>query len=65
MIFVQPFLFCFSDCKSHSRSVRNRCEEFLVVSPMIGYGVYFSLIGWTFWYVRRLKVVAQRFEANA
>jgi hypothetical protein len=40
-------------------------EEFLIVSPIIGYGVYFSLIGWTFWYARRLKAAAQRLEANA
>ena len=40
-------------------------EEFLLISPIIGYGVYFSLIGWTFWYVRRLKAAAQRLEANA
>ena len=40
-------------------------EQFLLISPVIGYGVYFSLIGWTFWYVRRLKAAAQRLEANA
>jgi len=30
-------------------------ERFLLISPIIGYGVYFGLIGWTFWYVGRLK----------
>jgi|ERR1700736_567842 hypothetical protein len=36
-------------------------EQFLVISPIIAYAVYFCLFGWTFWYVRKLKAA----EANA
>jgi hypothetical protein len=38
--------------------------QFLLISPIIGYSVYFSLIGWTFWYVRRLKAAMQRRQVN-
>jgi hypothetical protein len=30
-------------------------EQFLIISPIIAYTAYFSLFGWTFWYVRKLK----------
>jgi hypothetical protein len=30
-------------------------EQFLIVSPIIAYAAYFSLFGWTFWFVRKLK----------
>jgi hypothetical protein len=30
-------------------------EQFLIISPIIAYAAYFSLFGWTFWYVRKLK----------
>jgi hypothetical protein len=39
--------------------------QFLFISPIIGYSVYFSLIGWTFWYVRRLKAAMQKRQVNS
>jgi hypothetical protein len=39
--------------------------QFLLISPIIGYSVYFSLIGWTFWYVRRLKAAMQKRQVNS
>ena len=30
-------------------------QLFLAISPFISYGIYFSLMGWTLWYARRLK----------
>jgi hypothetical protein len=40
-------------------------EQFLIISPIIGYGIYFALIGWTFWFVRRLKAAAHTKEMNS
>jgi len=40
-------------------------EQFLLISPIIGYSLYFSLIGWTFWYVRRLKAATQEPQVNS
>jgi hypothetical protein len=40
-------------------------ERFLLVSPIIGYSLYFSLIGWTFWYVRRLKAANQERQLSS
>jgi hypothetical protein len=37
-------------------------EQFLIISPIVGYGIYFLLIGWTFWFVRRLKAAAREKE---
>jgi len=30
-------------------------EQFLAIAPFIGYGIYFSLMGWSLWYRSRLK----------
>jgi hypothetical protein len=30
-------------------------ERFLAIVPLISYGTYFGLMGWTMWYARRLK----------
>lgn len=32
-------------------------ERFLAIVPFIGYGTYFTLMGWTMWYARRLRAV--------
>jgi len=34
-------------------------EQFLAISPFISYGIYFSLMGWTLWYARRLKAAGE------
>jgi hypothetical protein len=39
-------------------------EQFLVISPIIAYAAYFSLFGWTFWYVRRRKAAEARESAD-
>jgi hypothetical protein len=39
-------------------------DQFLLVSPIISYSVYFALIGWTFWFVRRMKAAAKRRTVN-
>jgi hypothetical protein len=39
-------------------------DQFLLVSPLISYSVYFALIGWTFWFVRRMKAAAKRRTVN-
>jgi hypothetical protein len=33
-------------------------EQFLAIAPFIGYGIYFSLMGWSLWYRNRLKAAA-------
>jgi hypothetical protein len=40
-------------------------EQFLAISPFIGYGIYFTLMGWTLWYVRRLKAAGRARESTA
>jgi hypothetical protein len=30
-------------------------ERFLVVSPLLGYGLFGALMAWTFWYRTRLR----------
>jgi hypothetical protein len=35
-------------------------ERFLAIAPFIGYGIYFSLMGWSLWYGRRLKTAARQ-----
>jgi len=35
-------------------------ERFLAIAPFIGYGIYFSLMGWSLWYGRRLKAAARQ-----
>lgn len=40
-------------------------DQFLIISPIIGYGIYFALIGWTFWFVRSLKAAARKIEMNS
>ena len=30
-------------------------EQFMAISPFVNYGIYFSLMGWTLWYGRRLE----------
>jgi hypothetical protein len=40
-------------------------EQFLIVSPIIAYTVYFTLFGWTFWYVRKSKNAGASNAVNA
>jgi hypothetical protein len=39
-------------------------DRFLLLSPLISYSIYFALIGWTFWFVRRMKAAAQKRAIN-
>jgi len=34
-------------------------EQFLAISPFTSFGIYFSLMGWSLWYARRLKAAGQ------
>jgi hypothetical protein len=36
-----------------------RVEQVLAISPVISYGIYFSLMGWSLWYARGLKAASQ------
>ncbi|HEY4814141.1 MAG TPA: VC0807 family protein [Chthoniobacterales bacterium] len=38
---------------------------FLVVSPIISYGIYFSLLGWSIWYGNQRRKAGERFAAAA
>jgi hypothetical protein len=40
-------------------------EQDLVISPIVGYGVYFGLFGWSFWYGKRRKARGERLAAAA
>jgi hypothetical protein len=40
-------------------------ERFLAVAPFIGYATYFSLMGWTLWYARRLRTTPAPMAENA
>jgi hypothetical protein len=40
-------------------------EQDLVVSPIVGYGVYLGLFGWSFWYGKRRKERGERLAAAA
>jgi hypothetical protein len=40
-------------------------EQDLVVSPIVGYGFYFVLFGWSFWYGKKRKEQRERLEAEA
>jgi hypothetical protein len=37
-------------------------ERFLAIAPVIGYGIYFSLLGWSLWYRSRLKAAGRKRE---
>jgi hypothetical protein len=39
-------------------------EQFLLISPIVSYGVYLGLIGWTFWMVHRLKTAERKNPAE-
>jgi intracellular septation protein A len=38
---------------------------FLVVSPIISYGIYFGLLGWSIWYGNQRRKAGERFAAAA
>jgi phosphate/sulfate permease len=40
-------------------------EQDLVVSPIVGYGFYFVLFGWSFWYGKKRKKQREGLEAEA
>jgi hypothetical protein len=40
-------------------------EQFLVVSPVLGYGIYFGLLGWSFWYGNQRRKLGERLAALA
>jgi intracellular septation protein A len=40
-------------------------EQDLVVSPIVGYGVYLGLFGWSFWYGKRRRKRGERLAAAA
>jgi hypothetical protein len=40
-------------------------EQDLVVSPIVGYGFYLVLLGWSFWYGKRRKEKGERLMAGA
>jgi hypothetical protein len=40
-------------------------ERFLLISPIVSYGVYLGLMGWTFWVVHRLKTAQRKNPAEA
>jgi hypothetical protein len=40
-------------------------EQDLVVSPIVGYGVYLGLFGWSFWYGKKRKEKGERLAAFA
>jgi hypothetical protein len=40
-------------------------EQDLVVSPIVGYGFYLVLLGWSFWYGKRRKEEGERLMAAA
>ena len=40
-------------------------EQDLVVSPIVGYGFYFVLFGWSFWYGKKRKKRGERLAAEA
>jgi hypothetical protein len=40
-------------------------EQDLVVSPIVGYGVYLGLFGWSFWYGKRRREKGERLAAAA
>jgi hypothetical protein len=40
-------------------------EQNLVVSPIVGYGIYFGLFGWSFWYGKRRREKGERLAAAA
>lgn len=35
-------------------------ERYLAIAPIIGYGIYFSLLGWSLWYRSRLKAAGRQ-----
>jgi hypothetical protein len=39
--------------------------EFLVISPVLGYGIYFGLMGWSFWYGNQRRKAGERLAALA
>jgi hypothetical protein len=40
-------------------------EQDLVVSPIVGYGLYFVLFGWSFWYGKRRRKQGERLAGSA
>lgn len=40
-------------------------EQDLVVSPIVGYGVYLGLFGWSFWYGKKRREKGERLAAAA
>lgn len=40
-------------------------SEFLVISPVLGYGIYFGLMGWSFWYGNQRRKAGERLAALA
>jgi hypothetical protein len=40
-------------------------EQDLVVSPIVGYGIYLGLFGWSFWYGKRRRARGERLAAAA
>jgi hypothetical protein len=40
-------------------------EQGLVVSPILGYGFYLVLLGWSFWYGKRRREKGERLAALA
>ena len=39
-------------------------EQDLIVTPIVGYGVYLGLFGWSFWYGKRRKEKGERLAAD-
>src|SRR5271166_850293 len=40
-------------------------DQFLIISPIVGYGIYFALFAWTLWFVRSLKAAGRKMEMNS
>lgn len=40
-------------------------EQFLVIGPLLSYGFYFGLLGWSFWYGSKRKAEGDRLAALA
>jgi hypothetical protein len=40
-------------------------SEFLVISPVLGYGIYFGLMGWSLWYGNQRRKAGERLAALA
>jgi hypothetical protein len=40
-------------------------SEFIVISPVLWYGIYFGLMGWSFWYGNQRRKAGERLAALA